>query len=58
MAAITMAKVNNATLYKWEAMAAVTELIDLQQIMEGLLFDAEVEAGPDIYNNGPVGKVA
>ena len=39
---------------------AVTELIDLQRITEGLLFDTEVVAGPDIYNNfghGPVGKV-
>ena len=39
---------------------AVMELIDLQRIWEGLLFDTEVVAGPDIYNNfglGPVGKV-
>ena len=40
---------------------AVTELIDLQRIMEDLLFDTEVVVGADIYNNfghGPVGKVA
>ena len=29
----------------------VTELIALQQITEGLLFDMEVVAGPDICNN-------
>ena len=35
-------------------------MIDLQPIREGLLFDREVVAGPDIYNNfghAPVGKV-
>ena len=38
----------------------VTELTALQRIMEGLLFDTEVVAGPDICNNfghAPVGKV-
>ena len=38
----------------------VTELIALHQIPEGLLFDTEVVAGPDICNNfghAPVGKV-
>ena len=38
----------------------VTELIALQRITEGLLFDTEVVAGPDICNNfghAPVGKV-
>ena len=38
---------------------AVTELIDLQWITEGLLFAKEVVAGPDIYNNfghSPVGN--
>ena len=38
----------------------VTELIALQRITEGLLFDTEVVAGPDICNNfghAPVVKV-
>ena len=30
---------------------AVTELIDLHRIMEGLLFDTEVVAGPDNFGH-------
>ena len=39
----------------------VTEMIALQRITEGLLFDTEVVDGPDICNDfghAPVGKVA
>ena len=40
----------------------VTELMALQRITEGLLFDTEVVAGPDIqcnnFGHAPAGKVA
>ena len=53
-------KILTDTIFIGSNSLAVTELIVLQWITEGLLFDTEVVAGPDICNNfghAPVGKV-